>query len=83
MFALNMQGGKKGLLVNSTNLCASKHRALAQLTGQIGRTYEALPVVQVKCKKRRPLRGEAAEHRLVTQTGTTPMRDTAGLVRRP
>ncbi len=36
-FVLNMKGGKKGLLVNSTNLCAKKQRAIVKMKGQNGK----------------------------------------------
>jgi hypothetical protein len=48
-FVLEMQGGKKGLLTNSTNLCKSKHRATSELTAQNGKIYNTNPVVSVKC----------------------------------
>jgi hypothetical protein len=51
-FVLNMQGGKKGLVVNSRNLCASKSRALANFTGQNGVPYRFNPVVRPSCGKR-------------------------------
>jgi hypothetical protein len=48
-FTLEMQGGKKGLIVNSTNICKGKHHATAKLKGQNGRLYEFKPVVKAKC----------------------------------
>jgi hypothetical protein len=48
-FTLEMQGGQKGLIVNSVNICKAKHRAIAKLTGQNGRRYEFNPVVKAKC----------------------------------
>jgi len=48
-FALEMQGGKKGLLVNSTNLCKSKNRAISEFTGQNGKVYNTNPVFQAQC----------------------------------
>jgi hypothetical protein len=36
-FVLNMKGGKKGLLVNSTNLCAASQRAIVKMKGQNGK----------------------------------------------
>jgi hypothetical protein len=36
-FILNMQGGKKSLLVNSTNLCKSAQRAVLNIKGQNGK----------------------------------------------
>jgi hypothetical protein len=47
---VQMQGGKKGLIVNSTNLCASTNRATAKLTGQNGAIYEIHPKMQAECK---------------------------------
>jgi hypothetical protein len=52
-FVLRMQGGKKGLLVNSENLCAPKAKthAVVDLTGQNGKTYDTTPVVHNGCGK--------------------------------
>jgi hypothetical protein len=36
-FVLDMKGGKKGLLVNSTNLCADSQRAIVKMKGQNGK----------------------------------------------
>jgi hypothetical protein len=36
-FVLNMKGGKKGLLVNSTNTCAETQRAIVKMKGQNGK----------------------------------------------
>ena len=52
-FDLEMEGGKKGLFVNSTDLCAHKHRAIADFTGHNGKVYDAKPVMQAKCPKGR------------------------------
>jgi hypothetical protein len=48
-FTLEMQGGQKGLIVNSTNICKGKHHAIATLKGQNGRRHEFKPVVKAKC----------------------------------
>jgi hypothetical protein len=48
-FVLEMQGGKKGLLVNSTNLCKGTNRAISEFTGQNGKLYNTNPVLQSKC----------------------------------
>jgi hypothetical protein len=45
-----MQGGKKGLLENSTNLCKSTNKATVKLTAQNGKTYDTRPVVTNSCK---------------------------------
>jgi hypothetical protein len=51
-FVLNMQGGKKGLIVNSRNLCATTAKARVQLTAQSGKAYDTNPpVVAAGCKK--------------------------------
>jgi hypothetical protein len=56
-FTLEMQGGRKGLLVNSTNLCKRKHRAIAAFSGQNGKRYEINPELKVRCG------GKAKKHR--------------------
>jgi hypothetical protein len=48
-FTLEMQGGKKGLIVNSVNICKGKHHAKVNLKGQNGRRYEFNPVVKAQC----------------------------------
>jgi uncharacterized repeat protein (TIGR01451 family) len=50
-FVLEMQGGKKGLLDNSRNLCNSVNRASVEMDGQNGKTYDSTPVLKVKCPK--------------------------------
>jgi hypothetical protein len=52
-FILNMQGGKKGLVVNSRNLCAGKNKADAVFDGQNGAPYDFKPVVKPSCGKAR------------------------------
>jgi hypothetical protein len=49
-FILTMQGGKKGLLVNSTNICVGTHRVQAKLTGQNGASANQNPPLQAPCK---------------------------------
>ncbi len=53
-FELTMQGGKKGLLVNNTELCKAKQkpRATARFTGQNGALQEIKPVVKTSCGKK-------------------------------
>ena len=50
-FTLEMQGGKKGLLVNSTNLCRSPNRARADFRGHNGKKYVFNPVLKPECGK--------------------------------
>ncbi len=60
-FTLRMRGGKRGLIVNSTNLCASKNRAVAEFTGQNGKVHDFRPLVRpTNCKKQT---GKSAEQR--------------------
>jgi len=51
-------GGKKGLIVNSTNLCAKANRVTAKFFAQNGRRATLHPVLQSSCKKakRKPRR---------------------------
>lgn len=51
-FTLEMAGGKKGLLVNSSNICNRVQRATADLTGQNGRKYKFEPKVKADCRKK-------------------------------
>lgn len=49
-FVLTMQGGRKGLLVNSRNLCAGVSRAQAGLVGHNGKSATLRPPVRNDCK---------------------------------
>ena len=40
-FVLNMKGGKKSLLVNSTNTCAKPQRAIVNMKAQNGKKKNA------------------------------------------
>ena len=48
-----MFGGKRGLIVNSENLCSrhAKRSALARFTAQNGKVVEPEPTVANSCKK--------------------------------
>jgi hypothetical protein len=48
---VRMQGAKKGLIVNSTDLCAKRNRANARFSGHNGRRFKANPVVGATCGK--------------------------------
>jgi hypothetical protein len=50
-FSLSMQGGKKGLLVNSTNLCAKTNHATAKFTAQNDQRLTLHPPMQATCGK--------------------------------
>jgi hypothetical protein len=49
--SLSMQGGLKGLFVNSRDLCAHTYRASVEFTGQNGKTHEAKPALRPNCGK--------------------------------
>jgi hypothetical protein len=51
-FVLTMQGGKKGLLINSTNICKGKQRAIVAFDGQNGRRSVTNPAIKPTCRKR-------------------------------
>jgi hypothetical protein len=48
-FTLEMRGGQKGLIVNSTDICNRKHRADVAFEGQNGRLREFRPLVKARC----------------------------------
>jgi hypothetical protein len=50
-FTLEMQGGGKGLLENSTNLCARPHHATADFVGHNGKVDNFRPLLAVSCGK--------------------------------
>jgi hypothetical protein len=53
-FVLEMQGGKKGLIVNSRNICKGTNRARARVGGHNGATHSFRPrVVGANCAKQR------------------------------
>jgi len=52
-FTLTMQGGQKGLVINSRNLCAGENRGDAQFAGQNGVPYHFHPLVKPSCGGKR------------------------------
>jgi hypothetical protein len=46
-----MDGGKKGLFVNSTNLCARAYRAKVSFTGQNGKLRDFKSRMRARCPK--------------------------------
>jgi hypothetical protein len=56
-FVLEMQGGRKGLLENSTNLCRSTNKATAAFDAQNGRFKDFRPVVKNSCKGKKDGKG--------------------------
>ncbi len=49
-FVMTMNGGKRGILVNSTDLCRSKERGVAKFTGQNGKRSTSRPKVGLSFK---------------------------------
>jgi hypothetical protein len=52
-FTLTLLGAKKGLLVNSTDLCVKPYRATAKFKAQNGKRITELPVLKASCSKAR------------------------------
>ena len=59
-FTLQMQGGRKGLIVNSRNLCSKPSKAGVQLSGHNGKASSTKPVLKPDCggKRRAAKRGK-------------------------
>jgi hypothetical protein len=49
-FVLEMQGGRKGLLVNSEDICRKPQHAVANFTGQNGKVSDTKPLIANGCK---------------------------------
>lgn len=52
-FVLSMRGGKKGLLVNSRDLCKRRNRATVVFTGQNGTQVQRRPLLRNSCQSHR------------------------------
>jgi hypothetical protein len=50
-FTMNLFGGKRGLLVNSENLCAAPRRAAVKLLAQNGDIQNFEPAIRTDCGK--------------------------------
>jgi hypothetical protein len=59
-FTLNLDGGNKGLLVNSINLCSATEHVNVQIDGQNGKTANQNPVLETPCGKRHKRKGHRA-----------------------
>jgi hypothetical protein len=70
---LQLQGGKKGLLENSRNICTTTNKAAATYTAHNGLAYEAQPKLAVKCggkaKKKAKGKGKGKAHRSSSKRG--------------
>ena len=51
-FVIELAGGKKGLLQNSTNLCKSTNKATVKMTGQNGKAHDFETVVKPSCGRK-------------------------------
>jgi hypothetical protein len=49
---LEMKGGKKGLLVNSENICSKEQKAIADFTAQNGKVLNTTPTIANGCSKK-------------------------------
>jgi hypothetical protein len=58
-----LQGGVKGLLVNSRNICDRVYRATVRYTAHNGATFTAHPKLRAKCGSRKAKRGKRRAHR--------------------
>jgi hypothetical protein len=58
-FTVTIRGGKKrGLLVNSSSLCAKKYKVIARFTGQNGKKANQKPKLRTPCKKHKGHKGK-------------------------
>jgi hypothetical protein len=62
-FVLTMQGGKKGLIVNSANLCKGTHRAISEFTAQNNEVSNTRPVLKAKCGGKSGKSGKAKKRK--------------------
>ena len=49
---LELKGGKKGLLINSRNLCEAPQHARVKMTGQNGAAMTRNPALKLRCGKK-------------------------------
>ncbi len=56
-FTLEMQGGKKGLLVNSENICRKPQKATVSFTAQNGKALALTPTIKNDCGKKAKKKG--------------------------
>jgi hypothetical protein len=61
-FRLNLLGGSKGLLQNSSSLCGSPRKAIVKMAGQNGVVQNAAPRLRVAC-------GSKGRHKRLDKSG--------------
>ena len=66
-FVLEMQGGKKGLLVNSENICSKPQKALVSYRAHNGDAYQATPLIKNDCGKKAKRKHKAKTHHKVSR----------------
>jgi hypothetical protein len=59
---VDMQGQKKGLIINSTNLCAASHRANAEFDAHNAKRFAAKPVMRPSCDGKHKRHKRARRH---------------------
>ena len=57
-----LQAGKKGLLINSRNICARTYRATVRYRAHNGRTFTAHPKVHAGCKRKKHRKHRKHKH---------------------
>jgi hypothetical protein len=62
-FVLTMQGGKRGLLENSTDVCRSRPRAVVRAIAQNERGVGLRPALRASCGQRKKHRAQRHKHR--------------------
>lgn len=55
---LQMEGGKKGLFINSTDICKGTHLASAEFDAQNGKTGDSSPPLKAQCKGKQGRKGK-------------------------
>ena len=68
-FILTVRGGKRGLLVNSRDLCAHRYRVLARFRGQNGKHANVRPKLRAPCRTSR--RRHRHHHRRARLAGSS------------
>jgi hypothetical protein len=52
-FVMTLPGGKKGLLINSRNLCAKPVKAIIRFKAQNGKKVNRKPKLRTACKRKK------------------------------